>query len=146
MKKAWILGLCVLAVAAANAGNAKKGGAGKADAGEPAVLPAPTEFARFDLDADGFLTEAEFIGGGNTNVAALPPVKQQERRKEFQKIDEDRDRKVSAAEYDAAHAPKVKSDPKAAQKKDGGKGNTKSLRRKAEQITKRMKLPGAGGK
>lgn len=135
MKNAWILGLCLAAATMAIAGP---------KAGNDAA-PAPTNFARLDADDDGVLTEAEFVGGGSTNLAAIAPALQMERRKEFQKMDDDRDRKVSAAEFDAAHTPKAKEAPKTAEKKkDGGKNNSRSLRKKAQQLAKRMKQAQGG--
>ncbi len=136
MKTACVLGLCLVLAAPAWAAGAKA---------DPAKAPpAPTDFGRLDRDDDGFLTNLEFVGGGSTNLAAIAPATQMERRKEFEKMDEDRDRRVSAAEFDAAHTPKVKSEPKAAQKKDGGKNNSRSLRKKAQQLAKRMKQAQGG--
>ncbi|MBM4154083.1 MAG: EF-hand domain-containing protein [Lentisphaerae bacterium] len=133
MKTVWILVLGLAAAASAPA-------APKAD---PAA-PAPTNFAKLDADDDGFLSETEFVGGGGTNLTAIAPVRQLELRKEFQKMDDDRDRKVSAAEFDKAHEPKAKAEPKSAEKKDGGKGNSRSLRKKAQQLAKRMKQAQGG--
>jgi hypothetical protein len=136
MKTACVLGLCLALATSARAAGAKA---------EPAkALPAPTDFGRLDRDDDGFLSELEFVGGGSTNLAAIAPATQMDRRKEFQKMDDDRDRKVSAAEFDAAHAPRAKAEPKAAQKKDGGKNNSRSLRKKAEQLAKRFKKAQGG--
>ena len=136
MKTACILGLGLALAASAWAAGGK--------AAPEKAPPAPTGFARLDSDDDGFLTESEFVGGGSTNLASIAPVLQLERRKEFQKMDDDRDRRVSAAEFDAAHAPKVKAAPKTAEKKDGGKGNSRSLRKKAQQLAKRFKQAQGG--
>ena len=134
MKACWIFVFAFACVLMGRDARAAK----KADKeAPPAPAAAPSEFTRLDLDQDGFLSETEFVSNGNTNSAAISPVDQMNRRKEFQKMDENRDRKVSLAEYDEANAPKVKSASKTAEKK-GDHKKSGNFSRKARSLVKKF--------
>lgn len=97
-------------------------------------------FAALDVNSDGALTMEEFLKmtPGTNGVPAqssLPIAEQSKMRKQFEKMDKNRDRKVSDTEYSEATAPKIKQEPP---KQTNKKGDVKKLMSRARQMMRTM--------
>lgn len=97
-------------------------------------------FAALDVNSDGSLTMEEFLKmtpgtNGAPAQSSLPMAEQSKMRKQFEKMDKNRDRKVSDTEYSEATAPKIKQEPP---KQTNKKGNVKKLMSRTRQMMRTM--------